>query len=189
MKAVLSRRHVGKVLVHKIDEVGVIQVAGGRYDQVPWNEPLPIQIEDDWLLESSHRFFGSEYRFAQRVIFPEILREDLVHEVVGIILVHLDLFEDDAALANDVLNGEDGIQHQIRENIKSDRQVFVEHFYVETNTFLRGESVQVSPDGINLARDGLGGPVVRPLEDHVLDEMGQAVPLRFFVPRSRLDPD
>jgi hypothetical protein len=37
------------------------------------------------------------------VVFPEILGEDLVDEVVGIVLIHFDFFENDAALAGDIV--------------------------------------------------------------------------------------
>ena len=36
------------------------------------------------------------------MIFPEILSEDFVNEVVWIILIHLDFFHDHAAFAGDV---------------------------------------------------------------------------------------
>ncbi len=45
---------------------------------------------------------GAQDRFAERMIFPEILREQLVDEDVGIVFVDLDFFEDDAALALDL---------------------------------------------------------------------------------------
>ena len=60
------------------------------------------------------------------MIFPEILCEDLMDEVVGIIFVHLYFFEDHAALAGDVIGVEDRMQHQIAENIKGDRNVLVD---------------------------------------------------------------
>ena len=41
------------------------------------------------------------------MIFPEVLSKDFVDEVVGIVLVHLDLFQNDAALAQDVFIVED----------------------------------------------------------------------------------
>ena len=37
------------------------------------------------------------------MIFPETLREQLVDEIVGRVLDHLDLFEDDLLLALDVV--------------------------------------------------------------------------------------
>ena len=49
---------------------------------------------------------------------PEVLGECLVDQVVGVVFVHLDLFEDDALLADDVVGGEGGMQDEVGEEIK-----------------------------------------------------------------------
>ena len=123
------------------------------------------------------------------MIFPEILGKDLVDEVIGIILVHLDLFEDHAALAGNVVCRECGVQHQVGENLKRDGNVFVEHLNVEADAFLGGEGVHIAADGIDLAGNLLGGAVLGAFENHVLDKMGDAVRLRGLIARAGFEPD
>ena len=47
------------------------------------------------------------------MIFPKVLREDFVNQVIGVVLVHLDLFKNHAAFTDDVFVREDGIEHKI----------------------------------------------------------------------------
>src|SRR5580700_197331 len=123
------------------------------------------------------------------MIFPETLGKDFVDEVVGVVLVHLDLFEDDAAFAGDILVSEIGIQYQVAENFKRQRHVFVEYLDVEADALLRGEGVHVAADGINLAGNLLGSAVLGAFEDHVLDEVGDAVRLRRLIAGTSFEPN
>ena len=82
-----------------------------------------------------------------------------------------------------------GIQHQVAEHIHGDGQMLVQHFDVEADTFLGGEGVHVAADGVDLAGNFLRAAVLRALEDHVLDEVRDAVPLQVFVAGAGLDPD
>ena len=90
------------------------------------------------------------------MVLEEVLGEDLVHQVVGIVLVHLDLFQDDAALARDLLGVEDRMQHHVAENIDRDRQMLIQNFDVEADGFFAGEGVHVAADGVHLAGDVFG---------------------------------
>ena len=56
------------------------------------------------------------------MIFPEILGEDFVDEIVRIVFVHLDFFHDHAALAGDVGGIEHRVQNQVAENIERGRE-------------------------------------------------------------------
>ena len=122
------------------------QITGGADDQVSGLEAAAVHVEQQVALEAAHCFLGAEDRLAERVIFPEILREDLMDQVVRIILVHLDLFEDDAPLTVDVLKVEDRIQDQVAQHIHCNRKVLVQDFDIETNAFLRSEGVHVAAD-------------------------------------------
>src|SRR5260370_14424488 len=65
----------------------------------------------------------------------------------------------------------------------------MENFDVEADTFLRRERIHIAADRIDLPSDGFGGARLRSLEHHVLDKVGDAIPLRIFVARARLEPD
>ena len=82
-----------------------------------------------------------------------------------------------------------GIQDQIAENVERGGNVFVEHLDVEADAFLGGEGVHVAADGVDLAGDFFGRAVLGPFKDHVLDEVGDAVPFGVFVARTGLQPD
>ncbi len=109
--------------------------------------------------------------------------------VVGIVLVHLDLFEDDAALAGNFLGGEDGIEDEVGEDVEGGRDVLVQHLHVEADGFLAGEGVEIAADGVDFASDALRGAGFRPFKDHVLDKMRDAIQLRHFVTGAGAHPD
>ena len=115
------------------------------------------------------------------MVFPETLREDFVDQVVGIVLIHFYFFEDDAALAGYVIRVKDWMQNQVAQNIHCQGQVLVENLNVEADAFFGGERVHVATDGINLTCYGFGGARLGAFEDHVLNEMGDAVPFGGFV--------
>ena len=110
-------------------------------------------------------------------------------EVVGIVLIHLDLFQDHAFFPRDVLGIENRVQHQIAEDIDGHRQMFVQHLDVEADGFFSRKRVHVAADRINLAGNLLGRAGGGALKHHVLGKMGYTVHLRGFVARSGLHPD
>ena len=130
-----------------------------------------ISVEHRLALKTLHRFLRAQDWLAQWMVFPEILREDFVHQVVGIIFIHLDFFNDDATLTGNVAAVEYRVQNQVAENVQSGRDVFVQDLYVEANAFLSGEGIHVAADGVDLAGDFLRRAVLGPLENHVLDEV------------------
>ncbi len=173
---------------HQVHELFVLQMAGGTNDHVAGSKSLLVEIPHRIAFEFLYRVFGSQDRLAQRMILPEILGEDFMDQIVRIVLIHLDLFQNHAPLASDILRVKDRVQHQVAEHVHGDRQMLVQHFDVEADTFLGGEGVHVAADGIHLARNFLRGAMLRTLEHHVLDEMGNAVPLQVFIARPGLDP-
>ncbi len=153
----------------------MVEVAGGGEDHVFRGEAAAVVVEDGLLREAGDGLDGAEDGPAEGVILPEVLGEGLVDEVVGVVLVHLDLFEDDALFAFEVGLGELGVQDEVGEDVEGGRHVLVEHLDVEADGLLAGEGVEVAADGVDLAGDVLRGAGGGALEDHVLDEVGEAV--------------
>ena len=182
-------RERAEVARDQLDEAVVLDVAGRGENHVAGLEALLEEADQRVLLEAADGFAGAEDGLAERMALPEILHEDFMDQRVGIVLVHLDLFEDHAALAGDLLRGEDRVQHQVREHIERGRNVLVEHLDVEADGFLAGESVEIAADGVDFAGDALRGARLGPLENHVLDEVGDAVQLGHFVTRTGAHPD
>ena len=52
----------------------------------------------------------AQYGPTQGVLAPELLGEEIVDQVVGVVLDHLDLFQDDSALLFDVRGIQLGVQ-------------------------------------------------------------------------------
>ena len=123
------------------------------------------------------------------MIAPEPFREDLVDQIVGRVLDHLDLFEDHLLLALDVFFGEERIADQIGEDVDRERQMLVENLEVIAGVFLRRERIDLAADRIDLLRDFFGAPSRSALEEHVLDEVRDAGMFGGFVTRSARQPD
>src|SRR5581483_10363306 len=177
------------MLLDEVDEALVIDVSGCRDHHVAGIETLRVSIHHHRLLELTNRFLGAEDGLAERVIFPEILGENFVDEIIGVILIHLDFFEDDATFPPNVFHVEGGIQHQVAKNFHRDGKVFVEDLDVETDALFGGKSVHVPANRVHLAGYVFGCAMLSPLEDHVLDKMGDAIPLGVFIAGAGLYPD
>ena len=90
------------------------------------------------------------------MILEEVLGENFVHQVVGAVLVHLEFFEDDPSLANNLAGIEGRIQYHVAENIDGYGQMFIQDFNVEADRLLAGKGVHVAANGVDLAGDILG---------------------------------
>ena len=66
--------------------------------------------------------------------------------------------------------------------------MLVQDFDVKADALLGGKGIHVAADGVDLAGNVLGGAVLGAFEDHVLDEVGDPIPLRVFVAGTGLYP-
>ena len=132
---------------------------------------MAVKIKNHRLLELLHCLLGTEDRLAQRMIFPEILGEDLMNQIVRAVLIHLDFFQNHTAFTSNVRPIEHRIEDQVAEYIHSNGQMIVKHLYVETNALLGGEGIHVAADRIHLSGNFLSGAMLGSLENHVLNEM------------------
>jgi len=98
-----------------------------------------------------------------------------VQDVLGAVHIHLDLFEDDLLFLLDVRRGKERAEDQVGDDVEGDGQVLVEDLGVEAGELFGGEGVEHAADGVHGAGDLLGGAALGALEDHVLEEMGEAV--------------
>ena len=156
-------------------ELVMMEVAGGREDYVAGVELAGVIVEKARLVKAGNCRRGAEDGLSERVVLPEVLREELVDQNIGVVFVDLDLFEDDATLALDVGRVEDGIQDEVAEDVEGDGDVLGEGLDVEADSFLAGEGVEVAADGVHFPGDVLGGTAAGAFEDHVFDEVGDAV--------------
>ncbi len=181
-------RHALKPPPHLVYKSLVIQVARRREHHVAPAEAVAVVAEELRLLQPPHRFLGSQDRLAQRMAAPEVLGKDLVHQVVGVVLVHLDLFEDHAPLTLDIALGKGRVQHQVAQHIECRRHMLIQHLDVEADGFLARKGVQVAADRVHFARNPLRRSRLGSLEHHVFHKMRDPVQLRDLMPRARPHP-
>ena len=67
--------------------------------------------------------------------------------------------------------------------------MFIQNFNVEADALFGGERVHVAANGIHLTRNLFRGTRLSAFEQHVFNEMRDAVRFGGFVPRPGLDPD
>ena len=173
--------HGAESLLHQLADAIVFEIADGGHDQVRRGVRVAKIIAEEVDVERFDRFTRAENRPPQRVVFPEALREELVDEVVGRVLDHLDLFDDDFLLALDVLGAERRVADDIGEDVDRERQMLVEDFDVVARVLLGGERVELPADGVNRLGNILGRAAGGALEQHVLDEMRDAPALSRLV--------
>ena len=112
-----------------------------------------------------------------------------MQKVFGVVEVHLDLFKDDLALFFYVLGIEQRAENEVGDDIKGDGEMLVENLGVEADLFLGSESIEHAADGVHFAGDSFGGAALSTLEDHVLDEVGEAVFFGDFAAGTVANPD
>ena len=167
----------------------MLDVADRRDDQVRRAVDAREIAAEPILRQRFDRFLRAENRPAERMTLPEALGEQLVDQVVRRVLDHLDLFEDDLLLALDVVRAERRVHDDVGEDVDGERQMLVEHLDVVARVLLRRERVHLTADRVDRLRDVLGAAGGRPLEEHVLDKVGDAALLLRLVARAAREPD
>src|SRR6202008_3489091 len=123
----------------------------------------------------AHRVRSAEDGTPERMLRPEAAGEDVVEKIFRVVHVHFDFFEDNLALFLYVFGIELGAKNEIRQNVEGDGEMRVQYLGVEADLFLGSEGVEHAADGIHFAGDIFGGAAFGALEDHVLQEVGNAV--------------
>ena len=138
-------------------------------------KPILEAAKKRFAVEIADGFRSAEDRAAEGMLGPETAGENVVEKIFGIVQVHLDFFEDNLALFIDVVGIELGTKDEIGDDVERDREMLVENFGVEADLFLGGEGVEHAANGIHFAGDGFGGTALSAFENHVLEEMSEAV--------------
>ena len=163
----------------------MLDVADRRHDQIGSRVGVGEVRAQPVLGQRFDGVLGAEDRPSERVTRPEILREQLMDEVVRRVLDHLDLFEDDLLFPADILAAERRVHDDVRQHLDGQRQMLVEDLEVVAGVLLGGERVHLAANGIDRLSDVLRAPCRGALEQHVLDEMSDAALLLRFVARAR----
>src|ERR1051326_442335 len=188
MEAIGHTVKSGETLFDELHKSVMVQISRGRNDHVVGRKALAVKVEQLSLFERAHGFLGPQDRLAQRMVFPETLREDFMDKIIRIVLIHLNFFQDHTLFAENILGIESWIEYKIAQNVDGDRQVLIQHLDVEANGFFSGKGVHVAADGIHLAGDIARSARLGAFEHHVFGKMGDAIQLWRFIPRAGLHP-
>ena len=179
-------RHAG---AEQVEERVVLDVTGGHDHQAPRH--VVALVEPPHLVtggggDALHRPQDGP---AEWVVGPQRLVQQVVDQVVGRVLVHVDLFQDHLALGLEVRSADHRVLEHVGEVVDGHGEVAVPHPGVEARVLLGGERVDVAAHRVEGLGDVAGGSGLRPLEQQVLQEMGRAADRRRLVPRSRQHPE
>src|SRR6266508_933794 len=114
------------------------------------------------------------------------LRDEVVDKLLGAVLDHGDLLQDDLALGVEVGEGrcEDHVGHHVERLL----DVVVEDPSIDDRVVARGRGVELAAEGVEDLGDLLGRVGPGTLEEEVLEEMGHPCAAVVLVARARSDP-
>ena len=131
---------------------------------------------------------AAEHLAPERMLGEDRAREQVVHEIVGRVVAHPDLFEDDAPFRLDVVDAERRVPQHVGEHVERGLELHVGNAHVEHRLFVRRERVHLAADRLDRLRDLAGAALLGALEQQVLEEVTRA-PLRaLLVARAAADP-
>src|SRR6185369_3419321 len=150
----------------------LVRQAAGRCDQnILGSVIAPVVAFHAIAIETADGLPGPQNWTPQRMALPKVTGENFVDQVLGVVDIHLELFENDALFLLDVALFEQRMAYQVGDDPESARQMLVENLDVVADQFLGSERVEPAANRIHGARDLLGRLVLGALKQHVLDEM------------------
>ena len=81
------------------------------------------------------------------------------------------------------------MEDEVGQKVKCWSNIVVQNLDIEADGFFPGEGVEIASDGVGFAGELVGGARGGAFEDHVLDEVGDAVEGEGFVAGAGVDPD
>ena len=177
-----------EMLAHQREHLVVVDIAGHRDDH-PLRRVAPnvkrVQLGPR---HRRHRLRAADHRPAHRVVAEQRRQEHVRQRVLGVVVAHRDLLEDDVAFQLDVFGRAATVEHHIGHQVDGQRQIAVEHMRVVAGVLLGGERVELTADGIHRLRDLHGGASRRRLEQQMFQEVRGPGDRGAFVARSHSDP-
>jgi hypothetical protein len=131
----------------------------------------------------------AQHLAAHRLAGEQRLGEERVHQIVGGVLVHPDLVEDDLPFAVDLIGPEGRGPHDVGEDVEGEVEALVEDPDVVGGVLLRGEGVHLPTDRLHRFGDLLGAAGLGALEQQVLEEVAGAGQRVGLVARARPRPE
>src|SRR5580693_7283644 len=120
-----SGAEIAELALDEVQNFFVRDVTGGGDDQMIGREPVAEALDQMFATEAADGFRRAENRATERMLGPKAARENIVKLILGIVQVHLDVFENDLALFFYVFGTELGPKNEIGDDIKGDGEMLV----------------------------------------------------------------
>jgi hypothetical protein len=167
----------------------VIDPARSRQHRAPGPVLAGNEAEQGVATQPGHGFDGAEHGPSQGLIRKghrlHMIEDDVVRGVLGL----ADLLQHDRPLAVQFGAVEGRVHHHIADDIHSQRQILLQHLGVIGGVLARRIGVERAADGLDLLGDVLRAAPRRAFEQHMLDQMGDAVDGGVFLARAGAKPE
>ncbi|OIQ69336.1 hypothetical protein GALL_490660 [mine drainage metagenome] len=128
------------------DDVLVLEVSGYGDDQIARAIFPPVIAIYRRARHTCDRLHAAQNRPAKRSVAVKRLGEEVVNQIARIIITHMNLFKDDAALGIYIGRHNYGRSDEIRNHIDCKRQVLVEYSGIKARVLLTGEGIHLAAD-------------------------------------------
>ncbi len=146
-------------------------------------------VHDDLVAgHAGDRCVTAQHFASERVVGEQCRREQLVHDVVGRVVAHADLFEDDLPLGFHVGGTERGLPEHVGEDVERGFELRIGNAHVEHGLLVRRERVHLAANRLDGLGDLTGAARLRALEEQMLEKVARAPLRRGLVARTASDP-
>ena len=143
----------GTVATQPRHDLVVVDVAGHRHHHVRRHVVRAVVVGDLVAGDRGDRLLRTGDLATERVLGEQRAGEHVVHEVVGRVVAHLDLFEDHVPLRLDLVGAQRRRPHDVGEDVEREIQVPVGDAHVVRGDLLAGEGVHVAAARLDRFRD------------------------------------
>ena len=156
-------------------EQGVVgQIAGGGDDAVAGKIGAVMQLSEILGRDRADGFFRAQDLKAVRVGRPQRLIGEIEDLVIRRVFDRADLFEHDLSLEREIAVPQQRPAHHVGEDVERACEIGIQHARVVRGRIARGVGVERAAAGLERERDFLRRAALRALEDHVLEQVGDA---------------
>ena len=187
----LGAQTVGErqVLLDLLDDVVVHEVAGHRDDDVPGNVVRCVIPGDVVARHRADRLLRSRNLTSERMRGEQRACEHVVHEIVGGVVAHSDLFQDHLPLRLELVEPERGRPHDPGQDLERERQALIGDAHVERRRLLTRERVHVAADRFDRLGDLRRVAIESAFEQEVLEKVARSRDVVALVARAGAHPE
>jgi hypothetical protein len=178
-----------KGLIDMLQQLFVLQVPGSANKDILSAISI-FQIGQKMITGNiPYRVPGAENGMPERMVFPESLAEQFVDLIVRRVIHHMNFLEDDTPFLLYFVRIQNGVKDDVGEEIDRQRESSGQHFGIIAAELATGECIEHPADRIDLLGDFLRISASGPLEEHVLNKVGNAALGEILMARTVFHPE